>query len=178
MANTVIFKWNPAISSNGMLSFLMEIAKEDHYGDWSVHDYDRIHIGDTFYMLKVGKGQTGIVKRGTITSEPVADADWSGRGRTTYYCDYDAEIMISPDAFELLTSERLREAIPDFDWFGGHSGVVLNDDQAAKLEELWQTYLAGMREEFRSRCELMKRRKNMVNDQLYIAPVRFDQPAR
>ena len=170
MANTVIFKWNPAISSYSMHQFLDEILDEDNEGDWSVRDHDRIHAGDRFYMLKVGKGQTGIVKRGVITTDPVTGGDWSGHGRVTYYCDYEAEFMINPDTFSLLTSEELREAIPDFDWFGGHSGVVLNEAQAARLEKLWQEYFLGMMDEFRSRFELLERRDNMVNDQLYLAP--------
>lgn len=169
MANTVIFKWNPAISSFSMHQFLEEILDEDCRGDWSVWDHERIHAGDIFYMLKVGKGQTGIVKRGVITSDPVTDEDWSRQGKVTYYCDYEAEIMINPDTFSLLTSEQLQENIPDFDWFGGHSGVVLNDNQADKLEVLWHKYLMSMMNEFRSRFELMGRRDNMVNDQLCIA---------
>ena len=169
MANTVIFKWNPAISSYSMHQFLEEILDEDGRGDWSVWDHERIHAGDIFYMLKVGKGQTGIVKRGVITSDPVTDEDWSRQSRLTFYCDYEAEIMINPDTFSLLTSEQLQEIIPDFDWFGGHSGVVLNEAQAAMLEELWNKYLMSMLDEFRSLFELMDRRDNMVNDQLYIA---------
>ena len=170
MANTVIFKWNPAISSNGMYQFLYEILKGDCLGDWSVRDHEKIHEGDIFYMLKVGKGQTGIVKRGVITADPVTGGDWSGQGRVTYYCDYKAEIMINPDTFSLLTSDQLRDAIPDYDWFGGHSGTVLDKDQAEKLEELWRKYMADMAGEFRSRLELMDRRDNMLNDQLYAAP--------
>ena len=107
--------------------------------------------------------------RGTITGAPVAYGDWSGRGRVVYYCDYEAEIRINPDTFALLTSERLRDAIPDFDWFGGHSGVVLDEGQAAKLEALWQQYLQDMLDEFASRLELIERR-GMPNDQLYLAP--------
>ena len=169
MANTVIFKWNPAISSYSMSQFLYDMLDEDNHGDWSVRDHERIHPGDIFYMLKVGKGQTGIVKRGVITTDPVADGDWSGHGRVIYYCDYEAEIMINPDTFSLLTSEQLRDAIPDFDWFGGHSGVVLNEDQVAKLETLWHKYLMSMMDEFRSRRELIGRRDNMENDQIFIA---------
>ncbi len=169
MPNTVIFKWNPAISSNGMYAFLTEILEEDHTGDWSVRDHDRIRAGDICYMLKVGQGQNGLVMRGTITGAPVADGDWSGRGRVVDYCDYEAEIRINPDTFALLTSERLRDAIPDFDWFGGHSGVVLDEGQAAKLEALWQQYLQDMLDEFASRLELIERR-GMPNDQLYLAP--------
>jgi len=170
MANTVILKWNPAISSNGMLAFLMEIARADACGDWSIHDHERVRAGDVFYMLKVGKGQNGIVKRGRITTDPVVDADWSGRGRKVYYADYEAEIMINPDAFDLLTSERLKEAIPDFDWFGGHSGVVLDERQAARLESLWEEYVSASQDEFCARLELMARR-GMPNDQLYLADI-------
>lgn len=169
MANTVILKWNPAVSSNSMAEFLGEIINEEPTGDWSVRDHERIHPGDIFYMLRVGKGQTGIVKRGVITTEPVSGGDWSGHGRVTYYCDYEAEIMINPDTFSLLTSEQLQETIPDFDWFGGHSGVVLNEDQAAKLETLWHKYLMSMMDEFRSRSKLIERRGNMMNDQIFIA---------
>ena len=168
MANTVILKWNPAISSYSMHQFMDDMLDEDGSGDWSVRDHEKIHAGDIFYMLKVGEGQTGIVKQGIITTEPASGGDWSGHGRVTYYCDYEAEIMINPDTFSLLTSEQLQEAIPDFDWFGGHSGVVLNEDQAAKLEKLWHKYLMSMMDEFRSRSELMEHR-GMENDQIYIA---------
>ncbi len=167
MANMVIFKWNPAISSFSMHSFLDDILYEDFRGDWSVRDYELIHKGDICYMLKVGKGQTGIVMQGKILDEPVSGEDWSGQGRKTYYCDYQAQIKINPDTFSLLTSERLQEVIPDFDWFGGHSGVVLDKRQATKLNSLWKDYLQEMKGEFQSRLELIERRE-MDNDQLFI----------
>lgn len=153
-----------------MHPFPEEILDEDCQGDWSVRDHGKIHDGDRFYMLKVGRGQSGIVKRGTITADPVADDDWSRQGRVTYCCDFEAEIMINPNTFSLLTSGQLRDAIPDFDWFGGHSGAVPTEEQAEKLEVLWQKYLTDMTDEFRSRFKLLERRDNMVNDQLYMAP--------
>ena len=168
MANVVIFKWNPAISSCSMLSFLYGIFSKANKGNWSVRDYELIHKGDICYMLKVGKGQTGIVMQGKITDEPVSGEDWSGQGRKTYYCTYKSQIDINPDTFSLLTSERLQEAIPDFDWFGGHSGVVLDKRQATKLNALWKDYLQEMKGEFQSRLELIERRR-MENDQLFIA---------
>lgn len=112
MANTVILKWNPAISSTSLLAFLTQIIEDDAEGDWSVHDYDKIRSGDIFYMLKVGKGQTGIVMRGTITSDPGAGGDWSNRGRVVHYCDYGAQIMINPDTFQLLTEKNFRRGSP------------------------------------------------------------------
>ena len=169
MVNTVIFKWNPAISSVSMLDFLNWIYYKDIEGDWSVRDYDRVRAKDVFYMLKVGKGQTGIVMNGLITAAPERGEDWSGQGRVTYYGNYKAQIMINPDTFPLLTSEELYESVPDFDWFGGHSGVVLNKKQTEELKALWEKYLQNSRDEFKARLELMEQR-NMTNDQLYLAP--------
>ena len=169
MANTVILKWNPAVSSYNLIRFLDDIVQEVHESDWSIWEHERVRSGDTFYMLKVGNGQTGIVMRGKIVSDPVPDEDWSGRGRKTFYCDYDAEIMINPDAFRLLGSDALRDNIPGFDWTGGHAGVVLDGRSAAVLDTMWNAYLRDNLAEFGSRLELMARR-NMLNDQLYIAP--------
>ena len=169
MANTVILKWNPAVSSYNLIRFLDDIAQEVHESDWSIWEHERVRSGDTFYMLKVGNGQTGIVMRGKIVSDPVTDEDWSGRGRRTFYCDYDAEIMLNPDAFRLLGSDALRDNIPGFDWTGGHAGVVLDERAAEVLDTMWNAYLRENLAEFRSRLELMARR-GMLNDQLYIAP--------
>ena len=179
MANTVILKWNPAVSSYNLIRFLDDIVQENNESDWSIWEHERVRAGDTFYMLKVGHGQTGIVMRGKITTDPVEDEDWSGRGRRTYYCNYQAEIMINPDAFPLLGSDALQDNIPDFDWTGGHAGVVLEPRSAAVLETMWQVYLLENGAEFTSRIELIGRR-NMINDQLFLAPeslaVFYDAP--
>ena len=36
---------------------------------------------------------------------------------------------------------KLTEAIPDFNWEEGHSGEILSDSQADKLEEVWKDYI-------------------------------------
>lgn len=141
----VIIKWDPAFSSYSMLVFLSELTNAC-YGEmadfnWSVWDYDKVHVGDIIYWLKVGFGQNGIVGKGVITSEPYPGADWSGKGRETFYIDFVPEIMINPDAWKLLDSDILNENIPEFDWRGGHSGLILENNQAQKLEELWTCYM-------------------------------------
>ena len=50
--------------------------------------------------------------------------------------------MIHPEKTPLLlTTDELKEAIPDFSWKEGHSGEILNDAQSAKLEEVWADYI-------------------------------------
>lgn len=164
---TVILKWNPAFSSYSMKSFLIDLSycKEDGNDcvgyNWSVRDYDRIHEGDEFYWVKVGFGQTGIVGHGTITSDPYEGEDWSGRGRRTFYVNFEPDILVNPDALALLTCRELSEAVPDFEWDKGHSGLVLNDVQAERLGHAWANYLEINKKEF-----LMKALKD--DDIIYI----------
>ena len=169
MKNTVILKWNPAISSYNMIRFLDDIVQNNPESDWSIWEHERVRKGDIFHMLKVGHGQTGIVMQGRITSDPESGEDWSRQGRKTYYSNYKAEIMLGPDVFPLLTSHVLQDNIPDFDWFAGHSGMVLNEKQAEMLDKLWVSYLQENKAEFQSRLDLMECRE-MLNDQLYLSP--------
>ena len=165
----VIFKWNPAISSYPMLGLLETICQQDTEGNWSVWDHERIHAGDECFLLKVGCGATGIVKAGVITSEPYADEDWSGQGRQTYYVDFKENMMVNPDALPILDSTTLEDNITDFDWHGGHSGVVLDELQTTIFRCLWKAYLRDNAPLFQERRDLIKRRR-MLNDQLYLAP--------
>jgi len=149
---TVIFKWNPNFSSYSMFHYLYDIVDINNSNDpkynWSVWDYEKIHEGDRFYWMKLGYGTIGICGRGTITSEPYADEDWSGKGRTTYYVDFDPELLINPDALPILDLETLKANIPDFDWDHGHSGLALTSEQAEKLDQLWDAFVAKNRDEF------------------------------
>ena len=144
--NTVIFKWYPAFSSYPMIQYLQElnglIEYEDYNFNWSVWDHNLINKGDRFYWVKLGFGQTGIVASGTITSDPYCDEDWSGKSRETYYVDFEPDVMINPDTLPILTNDELSRAIPDFEWTRGHSGLVLNPQQAATLDTLWNNFLA------------------------------------
>ena len=135
--------------------------------DWSIWEHEKVHCGDTFFMLKVGAGVNGIVATGKITGEPCADDDWSGKDRIVYYCDYKYSIMINPSSFPLLSSDELAENIPDFDWCGGHAGVVLSEPQSKTLKKLWKAYLQNHAPDFKSRLDLMASRE-MFNDQLFI----------
>ncbi len=152
--SVVILKWNPGFSSYTMFRFLNDLEKcalansGDVGMNWSIWDFDKVHVGDICYLLKVGYGQTGIVARGIITSESYRGEDWSWKNRPTRYCDFIFETMINPDAYPLLDSAELSKAIPDFDWNGGHSGVVLSEKQGEELEQLWQNYMMRQSEYF------------------------------
>lgn len=109
--------------------------------NWSIWDYKNVNDGDRFYMLRVGEGKTGIVMSGIIDSMPYKDEDWSGKGREVYYADLWCDCMVDTEVAPYVSTEDLMQAMPGFDWAGGHSGRVLDDAMAVKLEKLWAEYV-------------------------------------
>lgn len=162
--NTVILFWNPDISSYKM-EMHRDLLSRDFFVlntfNWSVWEHERAHEGDRFFMVrcknrpvpgklnKWGKqarepvidDTTGICMAGEFTSEPYRDEDWYGKGRETYYMNMNIRQASDPDKFVILKKSALLEAIPDFDWKGGHSGRLLDEDAAAKLEKLFEQSL-------------------------------------
>ena len=141
---TFVMRWNPEISSHKVVDF--EHAMEDFYDDgfyydWSIFDYEKVHVGDRFFMLKVGNGNTGIVMSGIIVSLPYKDEDWSGKGRDVRYVRMIPDCMVHPDKTEIISTQSLDEELPGVNWNEGHSGVLLTNEQAGKFDELWQQFI-------------------------------------
>lgn len=140
---TFIMRWNPEISSHKLVDFehaMEDFYTEGFYYDWSIFDYKKVHIGDRFFMLKVGNGNTGIVMSGIIISSPYRDKDWSGKGRATWYVRMLPDCMIHPNKSKMVSIQTLNSALPGVNWNEGHSGVLLNKEQAIKFNEIWYNY--------------------------------------
>ncbi|MBR1516518.1 MAG: hypothetical protein IJ620_00010 [Bacteroidales bacterium] len=141
--NTFVLMWRPVISSYKMSDLEREIGEyPDVWFNWSVWEYTKAHEDDRFFMVRIGEGKTGVVMSGYFTSEPYEGTDWSGKGRRTFYMDMEPDFIFHPEKTDIVTTEQLTAAIPDFDWTGGHSGRLLTDQQAEKLEALWEAFLA------------------------------------
>lgn len=149
MATYILF-WNPDISSYTKERFLDDFSEREGVGNWSFYEHDKVKYGDSFFMIKCGEGKTGIVMRGKITSACYNDTDWSPKGRKDiYYADIEIGACINPwSDVPLLTPDILTEAIPDFNWYGGHSGRLLDAADACKLEKIWAQYLDGCQAAF------------------------------
>ncbi|MBR3020948.1 MAG: hypothetical protein IKH59_01110 [Bacteroidaceae bacterium] len=152
---TFILFWNPAISSYKLDDFQRELEElYDEYCNmnWSVWEYEKASAGDRFFMVRCGNGNTGICMSGYFSSDPYQDEDWSGRGRVTYYMDLEPDAMIHPDYRPILPTSDLVKAIPSFDWKGGHSGRLMEEKYAEKLEALWASFLEQHKEMFECRA--------------------------
>lgn len=142
MATYILF-WNPAISSYTMERFLDDYENHDGVGNWSFYEHEDVKYGDIFYMVRCGEGNAGIVMRGLITSECYEDEDWSPKKRKKiYYADIENGVTINPEtASVMLSPDALTEKIPDFNWFGGHSGRKLSEEDAMTLDQIWLDYI-------------------------------------
>jgi len=139
---TFILEWRPSISS-----YKMEAFEEDfhflEYGEfnWSVWDWQQARSGDNFYMIKCGEGKTGIVMKGFFTSDPYEADDWSGKKRQVHYMDYRPTFMIHPNHPKgIISTQQLEEAFPEFEWNGGHSGRLLPEELASRLDKMWAEF--------------------------------------
>ena len=161
---TFIMRWNTDISNYKLCEFeeaMDDFEVDGFYYDWSIWDYQKAHYGDKFYMVRTGNGKHGVVMRGTIIGTPYPDEDWSGKGRKVYYIRMRLSHMIHPDkAPLLLTTEELGQAMPGFNWEEGHSGMILDDSTAMRLEESWQDYV--------ERVHLLAEEEELDNIQFYM----------
>ena len=141
--NTFILMWDPAISGTAKLEeYVKEIPRLiDMQWGWSVWDYKGAKWGDRFFMVRVGEGKTGIVMSGVFESNPYEGEDWRGEGRETHYMELRPNFLLDPEAAPMITTEELAQEIPSFDWTGGHSGRILQQTDARKLEKMWHKFL-------------------------------------
>ena len=139
--NTFILFWNPAISSYTMEQMQNDLANWSHVKNWSVWRHRDAHKGDRFFMVRCGEGNTGICMSGHFDSEPYRGGDWSGKRRVVYYMDLQVDTIINSEILPILTTEVLQKQIPSFDWTGGHSGRLLAEKKAEKLEKIWTDFI-------------------------------------
>ena len=140
--NTVILMWNPAISSVTLEDHnqtIPDMFTEEY--NWSVWEHEKAKCGDRFFLVRCGDGNTGIVMSGVFDSQPYESGDWSGKGRRTFYMEMTPNVILDPDNAPMLTTAELEQAIPNFQWTGGHSGRILPHEDAKKLETMWQEFL-------------------------------------
>ena len=136
---TYLMRWNPSISS-----FKLETYREattqcpDGFGlNWSIYEWENAKEGDIYYMMRVGDDKAGIFFRGEFRSAPYSGEDWAGKGRQRKYVDITCEWCAEPDGEPWLSVEELTSAIPEINWGRSHSGELLSEEVADKLESLW-----------------------------------------
>ncbi len=141
---TYIFFWNPDISNVTKERFNDEYFNNGGFFNWSINEYEHVAEGDDFYMVVCGP-INAVVAKGVIQSEAYQAQDWSPKKRKPiYYVDLETYVAVNPFYTDnLLTADELTKAMPDFNWFGGHSGRLLRADYAETLDEMFKSYITS-----------------------------------
>ena len=142
---TIILKWNPAISCVSMEDMKWAVQElwnslESEF-NWSIYDWEKAEKGDRVFMLRVGRGKVGIIASGWLSSDAYEGEDWQGTDEKRHYADILFDVMIHPQRNNILDTKVLQKEIPTVDWKGGHSGVIISEEEAARLESVWNNFL-------------------------------------
>ena len=138
---TYLMRWNPSISSFKEKDYEECFADMFHgmfFVNWSIYEWEEARRGDMFYMMRVGDDKAGIVFTGQFITDPYPDDDWDGSTKRRMYVDMVCIDPAAPGGIPSVSLDKLKAAIPSFDWSKGHSGVLLPNDIAEKLFELWK----------------------------------------
>ena len=134
-----LLRWNPSISSFTNKDYKECVANQVHgmfHLNWSIYEWQEARRGDYFYMLRTGDDKAGIVFSGQLISDPYPADDWAGTTKRRMYADLVCMNPVGPDAKPSVSLEELQKAIPEYEWAKGHSGALLSEDVAEKLESL------------------------------------------
>jgi hypothetical protein len=138
---TYLMRWNPAISSFTEKDY-EECVENRVHGmfrmNWSIREWEEARRGDFFYMLRTGDEKAGIVFSGQFTSDPYPGDDWAGSSKRRMYVDMICMNPVEPGTKPSLSLERLQKEIPSSDWTKGHSGILLSDNMAKRLDKIWE----------------------------------------
>ncbi len=149
--NTFILYWNPRISNfkdEERSEFVQDLQLGiDYQFNWAIWDWQKAKPGDRFFRIRCGMpnpADDGVIDSGYLVGEPFQDEDWSGRGRRVHYVYMEFDSVIDFNRCPILSSEKLDLRIPHFDWHGGHSGRILDEESAKELETLWQQHIKDL----------------------------------
>ncbi|MGM9693706.1 MAG: hypothetical protein ACI3YC_01680 [Alloprevotella sp.] len=144
---TYILMWNPDGKDPGMTEEEYRESIVDIWPDkgdliWDVSDCSTMRMGDRFFIVRNGQEKNGIVMSGVFGS----GAYLYTYERRTLWAELDFNFAVDCDKHAIITTEQLKEAIPDLDWSRTFGCYKLKNDQAKKMEELFAPYFNEMLE--------------------------------
>lgn len=129
---TYLLTWNPdhfKLEENNALADGKEVR-------WTCQS-KQPKIGETVYLIRLGKGTSGIVARGKVTKEVHQDTDWRDPSNTRQYIRFRVDEHRLTCATGLLPMQLLKMALGNQSWSPQGSGISIAQDISEKLAELW-----------------------------------------
>lgn len=121
--------------------------------EWSCGNNKSIALNDRLFLLRQGEEPRGIVGAGFAASVPYEAIHWreekARAGRTTMYLKARWETLLNPESESIFPREWLNEGwLSKVNWNTQISGITIQSEAAAALEERWAAFLENRGHEF------------------------------
>jgi len=142
---TYLLSWNP---NNWEWDYLQrsidDISRQGFNDDyWSSGNRRDVDIGDSFFLIRLGREPRGIVGSGFITSDAFDAPHWAEaratRGDTSIYVGVRFNALVEAPLISITELE-----VPPFSsvhWHTQSSGILIRPDIAESLTALWRERL-------------------------------------
>lgn len=110
---------------------------------WSVGNRRHLTIGSRVFLVRQARPPKGIVASGYTASEPEPTNDPDDHAN---YCGVNFTMVLRGEEGDILPVEVLQAdpVLEEVNWGPRRGGIELTPDQAARLEDMWSEFLAGV----------------------------------
>lgn len=144
--STYLFNWNPQKwdwkNADPSLDEEVELCRKNCglQSSWSSGRTQRIEKGDRIFLIKLGRElPSGIMASGFALGSPEDIDSRFGLNVEIYF-----DVLLHPYKEDILHRSFLKEQIPSVHWTPQSSGVTIQPEEAAHLEDLWASHLDGL----------------------------------
>ena len=112
------------------------------HADWDPEDWKEAKSGDEFFLLQYKDNSSGIIMHGTLHSDAKHYGPYPGTKNGIYGTYLIPDQQIDEEKYRLLSTDVLKNAMPEFNWSPGPSGRKITGPNVRKMHKLWKQYLA------------------------------------
>lgn len=143
---TFLLTWNPACWPWGGLKDAVEqTARGVAYEQpWSCGRRKNIGPGDEVFLIRLGREPRGIMGFGSVIGPPQLDKHWNpDRSDNIPYAPVVIDRVVDPyeDGVIPLSDLTATEPLSSVHWSTQSSGILIPDDSAAVLHQIWQRFI-------------------------------------
>jgi hypothetical protein len=150
-SRVLIVTWNPDKGQWAKRGKYQEAIERTARGetveeDWSTGVTKQgVFRGERAFLLQQGDQGRGIIASGTVLGEIYQISHWDqenhpGEIANTVDIEWDCVLPVE----DILPKEELQRQLPAIYWSPQGSGVLIKDESADQLEELWSNHLVGI----------------------------------
>lgn len=143
--STYLLAWNPKKWSWPNLENSIDQIEQNGYlrERWSVISHRQIKPDDRVFLIRLGIEPKGIIASGIVVSEPYLSKHWSGEDKMVYRVDVDFDAILNAEYESIISLDRLKKGkFKNTNWTTQSSGILIEDDVAIELNEIWRELLS------------------------------------